>query len=127
MKKRTEIAKILKTPPLNAEVTVMGWVRAFRSNRFIALYDGSSAKTLQVVVDFENFDEELIKKVSFHACIAVTGKLVESQGAGQDIEVIAEQLEVLGESNPSDYPLQPKQQTMEFLREKRICGCVPIL
>ncbi|MFN7115218.1 MAG: asparagine--tRNA ligase [Saprospiraceae bacterium] len=118
MKKRTEIAKILSHPPLNAEVTVMGWVRAFRSNRFIALYDGSSAKTLQIVVDFEQFDENLLKKISFHACIAVTGKLVESQGAGQTVEVLAEQIEILGESNPEQYPLQPKVQTMEFLREK---------
>lgn len=118
MKKRTEIAKILKTPPLNAEVTVTGWVRAFRSNRFIALFDGSSAKTLQIVVDFEKFDEALLKKISFHACIAVTGKLVESQGAGQSVEVLAESIEILGESNPEVYPMQPKTQTMEFLREK---------
>ncbi len=118
MKKRTEIAKILKTPPLNAEITVMGWVRAFRSNRFIALYDGSSAHTLQIVVDFEQFDEALLKKISFHACLSVTGKLVESQGAGQSVEILAEQIEILGESNPEVYALQPKVQTMEFLREK---------
>lgn len=103
---------------MNAEVTVMGWVRAFRSNRFIALYDGSSAKTLQIVVDFEKFEESLLKKVSFHACIAVTGKLIESQGAGQTVEVLAEAIEILGESNPEEYSLQPKVQTMEFLREK---------
>ncbi len=118
MKKRTEIDKILKTPPLNAEVTVMGWVRAFRSNRFIALYDGSSAKTLQVVVDFEQFDEALLKKISFHACLAATGKLVESQGTGQTVELLAENIEIIGESNPEVYPMQPKVQTMEFLREK---------
>ncbi len=118
MKKRTEISKILSHPPLNAEVTVMGWVRAFRSNRFIALYDGSAAKTLQIVVDFEQFKEDLLKKINFHACIAVTGKLVESQGAGQTVEVLAENIEILGESDPDVYPLQPKMQTMEFLREK---------
>ncbi len=118
MKKRTEISKILSHPPLQAEVTVMGWVRAFRSNRFIALYDGSSAKTLQIVVDFEQFDENLLKKISFHACIAVTGKLVESQGVGQTVEVLAQHIEILGESNPEAYSLQPKIQTMEFLREK---------
>lgn len=116
--RRTEIATVLKAPKINEEVLVKGWVRAFRANRFIVLYDGSSANTLQIVVDFENFDEELLKKVSFHACIAVTGKLVESQGAGQAVELIAEKIEILGESNPADYPMQPKQQTMEFLREK---------
>ncbi len=118
MKKRIEISKILSHPPLNTEVTVMGWVRAFRSNRFIALYDGSSAKTLQIVVDFEQFDEQLLKKISFHSCIAVTGKLVESQGAGQSVEVLANFIDILGESNPEVYPMQPKPQTMEFMREK---------
>ena len=116
--RRTEIADVLKSPKINEEVLVKGWVRAFRSNRFIALYDGSSASTLQIVVDFENFDEALLKNISFHACIAVNGKLVESQGAGQSVEVIAEKIEILGASNPEEYPMQPKQQTMEFLREK---------
>ena len=79
---RTEIAKILQTPPLDREVTVMGWVRAYRGRRFIALFDGSTSATLQVVVDFENFPEELIQKIKFHACIKVTGQVIESQGAG---------------------------------------------
>lgn len=117
MKKRTEISKILSQPPLNIEVTVMGWVRAFRSNRFIALNDGSTIDNLQVVVDFENFNEEILKKITFHACISVTGKLVESQGAGQEVEILAREIEVLGSSDPEKYPLQPKRQTMEFLRE----------
>lgn len=96
----------------------MGWVRAFRANRFIALNDGSTHRNLQIVVDFDQFDEALLKKITFHSCIAVTGKLVESQGAGQDIEIIAEKIEILGESNPEEYPLQPKAQTMEYLRSK---------
>ena len=116
MKKRTEISKILSQPPLNIEVTVMGWVRAFRSNRFIALNDGSTIDNLQIVVDYEDFNEEMLRKITFHACIAVTGKLVESQGAGQEIEVIAREIEILGSADPEEYPLQPKRQTMEFLR-----------
>ena len=116
--KRTEIATILQSPKINEEILVKGWVRAFRSNRFIALNDGSTINNLQVVVDFEQFDEALIKKINFHACLAVKGKLVESQGSGQAVEVIAEHIEVLGESNPDQYTLQPKRQTMEFLREK---------
>jgi len=120
MSKRTEIKTVLTDYKnlIDQEVTVMGWVRAFRSNRFIALNDGTSMKTLQVVVDFENFEESLLKKVSFHACVKVTGKLVESQGAGQDVEVLAEQIEVLGETNLDEYPMQPKAQSLEFMREK---------
>ena len=118
MIKRTEIAEILEKPAIGAEVTVMGWVRAFRGNRFIALSDGSTINTLQIVVDSDNFDEELIKKVGFHACISATGPLVESQGAGQAVEVHATALEVLGATNLEEYPLQPKRQTMEFLRHK---------
>jgi asparaginyl-tRNA synthetase len=116
--KRTEITEILRQPPIGADVKVSGWVRSFRSNRFIALYDGSSFNTLQVVVDFEKFEEEFLKKIQFHACISVTGKLVESQGAGQAVELMAESIELLGECVPDDYHLQPKNMTMEYLREK---------
>lgn len=115
--KRTEIAHILQDPQLDQDYLVRGWVRAFRSNRFIALNDGTTAGTLQIVVDFENFEEALLKRITFHACIAVQGKLVESQGAGQTVEIIAERIEILGDANPEVYPLQPKKQSMEFLRE----------
>lgn len=116
--RRTEINDILSKPQTGTQVKVMGWVRSFRSNRFIALYDGSSFNTLQIVVDFEKFEEEFLKKIQFHACIAVTGQLVESQGAGQSVEVLAENIELLGECNPEEYVLQPKHMTMEYLREK---------
>ena len=120
MSKRTEVKAILEGYEglIGQELTVMGWVRAFRSNRFIALNDGTSMNTLQVVVDFEQLDEEVLKQISFHACVKATGKLVESQGAGQDVELLAEQIEILGATNLEEYPLQPKQQSMEFLREK---------
>ncbi len=119
MSKRTEIKSILTdfSGLLGQEATVMGWVRAFRSNRFIALNDGTCMNNLQVVVNFEQFDEALLKKVSFHACIRVVGQLVESQGAGQAVELIARELEILGEANPELYPMQPKAQSMEFMRE----------
>ena len=120
MSKRTEVKDILKdySQLLDQEVTVMGWVRAFRSNRFIALNDGTSMNTLQVVVDFENTEEELLKQISFHACVKATGKLIESQGAGQDVELLADSIEILGASNPDEYPMQPKAQSLEFMREK---------
>lgn len=118
MSRRTEIKQLLSNPPFNEEVTVSGWVRAFRANRFIALNDGSSFNNVQVVVDFEQFPEDLLKRISFHSCIKVKGQVVASQGAGQTMEIIAQEIEVLGESNPEEYSLQPKKQTMEFLREK---------
>jgi asparaginyl-tRNA synthetase len=120
MSKRTEVKDILKgySQLLDQEITVMGWVRAFRSKRFIALNDGTSMNTLQVVVDFENTEEELLKQISFHACVKATGKLVESQGAGQDVELLADRIEILGASNPDEYPMQPKAQSLEFMREK---------
>ncbi len=121
MERRTEIARALNPEffktHLGRPIRVAGWVRAFRSNRFIALNDGSGFANLQVVVDFEQFDPALLKQIDFHACIAVEGKLVESAGKGQDVEVLAEKIEILGACNPEEYPLQPKRQTMEFLRE----------
>ncbi len=118
MIQRTEIAKLLQAPAIDDTVTVMGWVRAFRANRFIALNDGSTMNNLQVVVDFENFPEDLIRRIGFHACLAVTGRLVESKGSEQPVEILAESVEVIGETNLEKYPLQPKRQTMEFLRQK---------
>lgn len=117
MLRHTEISSVLREPKIGAEVIVRGWVRAFRSRRFIALNDGSTINNLQVVVDFENFDEECIKKITFHACIEVKGILKESLGAGQSVELIAGKIDILGENNPDKYSLQPKKQTMEFLRE----------
>lgn len=115
--KRTEIAQIMAAPTLNESVKVMGWVRAFRSNRFIALNDGTTMNNLQIVVDFEQFDEELIRQISFHSCLAVTGKLVESQGKGQAVEILAEDIQIVGGNDPEQYPLQPKKQSMEYLRD----------
>lgn len=112
------ISTLLKTDPQGQTITVQGWVRTFRSRRFIALNDGSTVRELQVVVDFENFDEELLKKVNTGACISATGSLVASQGRGQTMELLAESLEVLGESDPESYPIQPKKHSLEFLREK---------
>ncbi|MEM8528531.1 MAG: asparagine--tRNA ligase [Bacteroidota bacterium] len=116
--RRTEIAAVLKEPQVGEKISVSGWVRAFRSNRFIALYDGSSFNTLQVVVPDEFGDSEILKLINFHACIKATGTLVESQGAGQSVEIIADEIEILGSANPEEYSLQPKRMTMEFLREK---------
>ncbi len=118
MSKHTEISKLLADPKIGEAYTVKGWVRAFRANRFISLNDGSTINNLQAVVDFENFDSELLKRVSFHSCIQINGQLIESQGSGQAVELVVESIEILGDNNAEEYGLQPKRQTMEYLREK---------
>ena len=114
---RQEIKPLLQDPPIGQSVTVMGWVRAWRGNRFMVLSDGSGPETLQVVVDADKFDEETVRAIGFHAAVGVTGTLAESQGSGQAVEVIAEEIKIYGAADLSQYPLQAKSQTMEFLRE----------
>ncbi len=117
MNEYMSIRSLLRSEDTGINVQTAGWVRTFRSNRFIALNDGSTIHNIQVVVDFEKMDEALLKKITTGACIAVSGKLVPSQGAGQDVEIQAESLIVLGESQAEKYPLQPKKHSLEFLRE----------
>jgi len=112
-----EIKQIIAKEPIGEKVEIKGWVRTFRSNRFIAMNDGSTVKNLQVVVDFEKEDESLLKRVTTGACLHITGTLVESQGRGQTVELQSEKIEVLGDAHPEQYPLQPKKHSMEFLRE----------
>ncbi len=115
---RSEINSLLATAPDSQTVLVKGWVRTFRAKRFIILNDGSSINNLQVVVDFDNFDENLLKQINTGACVAVTGTLEASQGSGQAVEVHATEIELLGASDPGVYKLQPKKHSMEFLREQ---------
>lgn len=118
---RTKIKNVLVTQAAGQNVTVMGWVRTFRSNRFIALNDGSTIHTIQIVVDFENTDEALLKRITTGACLKVSGALIASTGSGQAVEMQAHTIEILGDSDPSPttgYPLQPKKHSLEFLREK---------
>ncbi|WNJ20529.1 asparagine--tRNA ligase [Pontibacter sp. G13] len=116
--KRTEIKQLFLLEPQNQEVLVKGWVRTFRANRFIALNDGSTINNLQVVVDFEQLDESLLKRINTSAALSITGTLVPSQGKGQSVEVVATEVEVLGDADPAEYPIQPKKHSLEFLREK---------
>ena len=112
------IKDLLQEKTKAEEVTLKGWVRTFRSNRFIALNDGSTLANLQVVVDFENTPEETLKRITTGAAIEVKGKVVESQGKGQSIEVQATEITILGDCNPDEYPIQPKKHSLEFLREQ---------
>lgn len=117
MESRTLIREVLTTPPSGQETTVMGWVRTFRNNQFIALNDGSTIDNIQVVVDYESMDPELLKKITTGAALKAVGQLVESQGKGQAVEIKAETIQIYGEADPEKYPLQPKRHSLEFLRE----------
>ena len=117
----TEITKLLSLQPSDQEIVVNGWVRSFRSNRFIALNDGSTIHNLQCVVDFSSIEEEILKKITVGAAIRVKGILVESQGQGQAVEVQTSRVEVLGIADPEEVKLtilSPKRHTLETLREQ---------
>jgi asparaginyl-tRNA synthetase len=95
----------------------MGWVRTFRNNQFIALNDGSTINNIQAVVDFNSFEESLLKRITTGAAISIHGEIVESLGKGQRIEIKVNSLEILGDSDAEKFPLQPKKHSLEFLRE----------
>jgi asparaginyl-tRNA synthetase len=115
--KRTKIKALLATTDFGKEVTVMGWVKTFRNNQFIAINDGSSIHNIQAVVDFNSTEESLLKRLTTGASVAVTGTLVESLGKGQRVEIKVKTLEILGDSDAEKFPLQPKKHSLEFLRE----------
>ena len=114
------IVEILKMSPPK-EISVSGWVRSFRGNRFIALNDGSCMASLQIVMVAENFSEEIISNINNSASISVKGKLVPSQGGGQEVELQAEEITILGKSDQQEVQktiLQPKKHSLEKLREQ---------
>ncbi len=117
MIKRDKIKDLLSSTSFDREVRVMGWVKTFRNNQFIALNDGSCMGNIQIVVDFNNTPESILKRITTGAAIAVTGTLVASLGKGQAVDVNAKSIEILGDSNPEQFPLQPKRHSLEFLRE----------
>jgi asparaginyl-tRNA synthetase len=116
--KATSIKTLLADPKILQDVRVSGWVRTFRSNRFISLNDGSTLQNLQCVVDFESLSEGVLKRITTGAALQLEGTLVESQGKGQQVEVQVKHLEILGDAHPDRYPIQPKKHSMEFLREQ---------
>ena len=111
------IAELLQSENFLQEVTIKGWVKTFRANRFIAINDGSTIHNIQCVVDFENTDESILKRITTGAAVSISGTLIESQGKGQRVEIEVKNIEILGDSNPDEYPIQPKKHSFEFLRE----------
>jgi asparaginyl-tRNA synthetase len=114
---RNKIKDLLIARNFGKQITVMGWVRTFRNNRFVALSDGSCLQTIQIVLDYENLPEILLKRITTGASISVKGTLIESVGKGQCVEINAESIEILGDSDAEKFPLQPKKHSLEFLRE----------
>lgn len=114
---RTRISEVLKKEPVNQHIIVMGWVRTFRNNQFVALNDGSTNNNLQVVLELNKFGEEILKRITTSAALKVKGELIASLGKGQKVELKALEVEILGDSDPEKYPLQPKKHSLEFLRE----------
>lgn len=118
--KRTKIVEALQLKSFGEEVNVKGWVRTRRGNKnvgFVALNDGSTIHNMQIVIDVAKFGEEFLKPITTGACINVNGKLVESMGKGQSVEIQATEIEIYGEADPTTYPLQKKGHSLEFLRE----------
>ena len=117
MAKRTRIKDLLNTTEFGQEVTVMGWVRTFRNNQFIAINDGSTINNIQAVVDFNSTDESLLKRLTTGSSVVIRGNIIESLGKGQRVEIKVTTLEILGDSDAEKFPLQPKKHSLEFLRE----------
>lgn len=115
--KRTKISKVISLTPVSQEITVMGWVRTFRNNQFVALNDGSTNTNLQIVLTLGRFPEPLLRRITTSAAVKVIGNLINSEGKGQSVELLASSLEIIGDSDPENYPLQPKKHSLEFLRE----------
>src|SRR5215510_6023731 len=116
--KRIKIKELLDLEPNNQDVTVMGWVRSFRNNQFIALNDGSTNSNIQIVAELGKFDEDLLKRITTSASLKVSGVIVPSLGKGQKMDLKANTIEVLGDSDAEKYPVQLRNRpTLEYLRE----------
>ena len=117
MSKNIEIKSVFKIKNVGDNVSISGWVKTFRSNRFIALNDGSCLEDIQCVINFEEIDNEILSKINTGTSLNIEGEIVKSQGKGQSIEILVKKINILGLSSPEEYPIQPKKHSFEFLRE----------
>lgn len=118
MKAIDRISSLLDISKVGQQVTVYAWVRTFRNNQFVAVNDGSTINNLQLVLEKENFEEDFLKRITTGVSVKATGKLLESQGKGQATEVEVAELEILGDCDPEEFPIQMKRHSLDFLREK---------
>jgi asparaginyl-tRNA synthetase len=116
--KTSTINQILSGPISNQEIVIQGWVRFFRNDQFVIVNDGSTIKTIQLVLNASDYETEFLNKINVGAAVRAKGELVESSGRGQACELKVTSFEILGESNPDEFPIQPKKHSLEFLREK---------
>ena len=114
----SKVQEIYDSPSIDSEINLGGWVRAFRANKFIELNDGSTIKNIQCVINDGIIDEDIIKRISVGCSLIITGILVNSIGKGQSFEINVSNIKLLGESDPEEYPIQPKKHSFEFLREQ---------
>ena len=114
---RKKIKGILTGDTSDDTVIVMGWVRTFRNNQFVALNDGSTNSNLQVVAELGLFNDDILKRITTGAALKISGKIIPSLGKGQKVELKADAIEIIGDSDPEKFPLQPKKHSLEFLRE----------
>ncbi len=113
-----KIYDLLSENKTRKNVELYGWVKTFRANRFISLNDGSTLLNLQCVIDFKNFKNSTLKRINTGASLKILGDLVHSEGKGQNLEIKVSEIFILGDSDPDEYPIQPKKHSLEFLREK---------
>ena len=117
MPQKTEIKSVFESKNIGDNISINGWVKTFRSNRFIALNDGSCLDDIQCVINFKEFDKEILSKINTGTSLNIEGEIVESQGKGQNIEISVKEINILGLSDPDEYPIQPKKHSFEFLRD----------
>ena len=117
MPDHSEIKNVLRNKKIGDTTSICGWVKTFRSNRFISINDGSCIDDLQCVVDLDSFNKNILSQIHSGSSLNIKGKIVESQGKGQNVEMHVESIEILGLSDPDKYPIQPKKHSFEFLRE----------
>ncbi|HHH53023.1 MAG TPA: asparagine--tRNA ligase [Bacteroidetes bacterium] len=117
MLEKTTVRELLTGNNIGDNVLINGWVRTFRNNQFIALNDGSTINNIQIVIDFNNYEDDFLKRINPGTAISAQGTLVESLGKGQTVEIKADSIIIHGDSDPEKYPLQPKRHSLEFLRE----------
>ena len=113
-----KIVTLLSNKKKKKNIQICGWVKTFRANRFIAINDGSTIDNIQCIIDFENTENSLLKRINTGASLNIIGDLVKSQGSGQNLEVNVKKISIIGDSDPNLYPIQPKKHSFEFLREK---------
>lgn len=117
--KRIKVKEVLSAGKtlIDQKICVKGWIRSFRQNQFIALNDGSTIHNFQIVLPLGQYDESILKRLTVGACLSCEGNVVASKGSGQEIELLAEKVDILGDCDVEQYPLQPKKHSFEFLRE----------